>query len=237
MRLITFTGMSRSGNHAVIRWLIAHLENAGHEVWFHNNSKVDRMDHLSFVMPHVNASTNKVLLVSFEDVHIDGRMSALSGVAHRNVLLLRDPLNLFASRVRGLAPPRGTALPAEADARDRAMASVAVAKEMPGQIGNYINHYREFSGATFFLHNKVCVDYNKWIIDKAHGTEVVERGFGLPFMDSWTGEMSNSSFGSPRGPSDFLSRWRSCWEERAYRPVRESRDLVRISREMGVSGV
>lgn len=87
MKFLTFTGMSRSGNHGVIRWLVAHYEEAGYGVYFYNNTVPLFLEHVNFIMPHVDRSVKKAFIVSFEDVQINQRFSKLTASADHNILL------------------------------------------------------------------------------------------------------------------------------------------------------
>lgn len=235
MKFVTFTGMSRSGNHGVIRWLVAHYEEAGYEVYFYNNTVVAFLEHLNFLVPNLDKSVKKVFLVSLEDVHINQRFSKLSAVADHNILLLRDPANLFASRLMGLAPDRGLLLPETAGDRDHLVASTATSKTLPMQIEKYRNHHAEFADKTKFLGNKVCISYNSWVSDEAYRREIVEKGLGLSFSDSKYKTRAGSSFGKPPSfTEEYFERWRAFWDHPVYAAVRGDEELMNISRDMGV---
>lgn len=235
MKFVTMTGMSRSGNHGVIRWIVAHYEEAGYSVHFYNNTVVAFLEHLHFVMPHTDPSVKKVLLVSLEDVPINQRFSRLSSVADHNILLLRDPANLFASRINGLAPNRGLALPDSACPAERDRALVATFEGMPSQVERYRNHYEEFSGATDFLRNKIAICYNSWVVDESYRRSVIEGGLGLAFTDSRYMARAGSSFGrEPKSADEYFTRWRSVWNHPAYSRIRHDIGLMDVSRSMGV---
>lgn len=236
MKFVTVTGMSRSGNHGLIRWLVAHYEESGYSVHFYNNTVVAFLEHLDFVMPDVDRSTKRVLLVSLEDVAINERFSKMSARADHNVLLCRDPANLFASRLAGLAPDRGLALPDGASERDRMLAAAATSKALSVQLDRYMNHHGEFSGRTSFLKNKVCVSYNRWVSDEAYRRGIVEDRLRLEFSDAKYKTRAGSSFGkAPSETEDYFRRWATCWDSPVYRQVRDNKALMDISREFGVS--
>lgn len=235
MKFVTFTGMSRSGNHGVIRWIVAHYEEAGYEVYFYNNTVVAFLEHLNFLVPNLDKSAKKVFLVSLEDVHINQRFSKLSAVADHNILLTRDPANLFASRLMGLAPDRGLLFPESASEKDRVVLSVATSKALPMQVEKYRNHHAEFSGKTKFLGNKVCISYNSWVSDEAYRRGIAEKGLGLPFSDSKYKTRAGSSFGKPPETTDeYFDRWKAFWDHPVYAAVRGDEELMDISRGMGV---
>jgi len=230
------TGMSRSGNHGFIRWLIAHYEEAGYAVHFYNNTVVAFLEHLSFMMPHVDKSVKKVLLVSLEDVQINQRFSTLSSSADHNIILMRDPANLFASRIKGLQPDRGLAFPDGWSDAQKAAGAAGTYRSLPGQIEKYRNHYGEFSGETGFLKNKVCVSYNRWVVDEAYRMQIIEGSLGLKFSDSKYKTRAGSSFGAPpKSTEEYFDRWKIYWESQIYRPIRDDEALMKIAGEFGVS--
>ncbi len=236
MKFITMTGMSRSGNHGFIRWLIAHYEEAGYAVHFYNNTVVAFLEHLHFVMPHVDKSAKKVLLVSLEDVAINQRFSTLSSSADHNILLVRDPANLFASRIKGLQPDRGLAFPEGWNQAQRVAGASVTQRAIPGQIEKYRNHHSEFSGETNFLKSKVCVSYNRWVADEAYRMGIVEDSLGLKFSDSKYKTRAGSSFGPPpKSAEDYFDRWKKYWDDPIYRTVREDEGLMEIARDFGLN--
>lgn len=234
MKFITITGMSRSGNHGVIRWLLAHYEESGYSVHFYNNTVVAFLEHLHFIMPDVDRSTKRLLLVSLEDVVINERFSKLSSLADHNILLVRDPANLFASRLAGLAPDRGLSLPPSAQEKDKITAVAATSNSLPAQIEKYKNHHAEFSGRTDFLRKKLCISYNQWVANEQYRRNLA-GGLGLDFSDSKYKTRAGSSFGvAPASEEDYFNRWRIFWDNPVYSLVRNDDFLIKTSREMGV---
>lgn len=236
MKYITLLGMSRSGNHAIVRWLTSHWEEAGYAVFFQNNVSWTFLQHLEFLMGERDRESKKVLLVSLEDLNavVDERMGSLTRMADHNILLMRDPLNLFASRIEGLGPDRGLFFRDGADERERTLAATEVMRSLPRQMDNYINHWREFSRQTSLLSNKVCVSYNDWVMHGEYRRRIVE-GLGLSFSDSGYMTRVDSSFdGHVQAPDDYLNRWRALWDRRVFSPVRDNPDMIRIAGEFGV---
>lgn len=227
--------MSRSGNHGVIRWLVAHYEEAGYEVYFYNNTVVAFLEHIEFIAPHVDKSVKKVFLVSFEDVHINQRFSTLSSFADHNILLLRDPANLFASRLVGLAPDRGLSMPPSYGEKEKAFAVEATSRALPFQMEKYLNHHAEFSGKTHFLSNKVCISYNNWVMDESYRAKIVVDKLGLSFTDAKYETRAGSSFGkTPSSKEEYFDRWKSCLGNPVYSAVTNNDSLMSISKEFGV---
>jgi hypothetical protein len=235
MKFITMTGMSRSGNHGIIRWIVSHYEESGHAVHFYNNTVVPFLEHINFMMPDVDKSTKKVLLVSLEDVAINERFSKMSSLADHNILLVRDPANLFASRIAGLGPDRGLLMPEGSGERDKMIGAAATSKALPNQVERYKNHYGEFCGDTNFLGKKVCISYNRWVVDEDYRRGIVESTLGLKFSDAKYKNRAGSSFGKPASSAEeYLDRWKTCWNNPIYAPIRNDDSLMDISRSFGV---
>lgn len=237
MKYVTLCGMSKSGNHALVRWMTSHWEEAGYRVFFRNNVERRFLEHLAFVMESRDREDKKVFIVSLEDRHaaVDRGLSELTATADHNVLIVRDPLNLFASRLAGLRPPSGLKFDPEDDERARSVLSSTVRRAMQAQIDNYTNHWREYSGESNLLSNKVCVCYNYWVTDPSYRRSLIEESFGLAFTDSSYSVKAGSSFGRPDwSPVDYMNRWRHFWDDRVFQPVRENGRLLEIARLLGV---
>jgi hypothetical protein len=181
-------GMSRSGNHAIIDWILSQASG--------------RTCFLNCVEPQTNpfitarplacgrrivanfpgfdvkaelrgAFTDKdLLLVSHEDCflgtvakgayedHHDGFVGP--SLERRDVLILRDPFNLFASRMRG----------------EFGDVSTSTALRIWKQ------HAREFLDVRRYLkHPRILIDYNQWASRKSYRREISEQ-LGLQFTDS-----------------------------------------------------
>jgi hypothetical protein len=235
MKFITMTGLSRSGNHGIIRWLVNHYEESGYKIYFYNNTVVPFLEHIHFMMPDMDRLTKRVLLISLEDITINERFSKMSSLADHNILLMRDPANLFASRLIGLAPDRGLSFPKSWGEKDRTLGSIATFKAMPAQIDKYRNHYMEFSGNTNFINNKVSISYNQWVVDEEYRRKIIEVSLGLKFTDAKYKTRAGSSFGkSPSSTDDYFERWKTCWDNPVYDSVKNDKQLMEISHEFGV---
>lgn len=244
MKFITVNGLSRSGNHAIIRWMVGQYEDSGYEVFFHNNAIKNFMEYLNLrggggmhglpspnpkfidILMHITRNDKKVFVISFEDLTIDERLGQMTEFADHNVVILRDPYNLFASRIQGLLPPRGR------------KGAKKVSDLQEAEVNKYISQYQEFAGESSHLKNKVCISYNSWVADSDY-RKATSESLGAKFTDAKYRYRACSSFGpkSPielpsEKPEDFLERYKACWEDPMFNRIKESEELATISKNI-----
>jgi hypothetical protein len=174
---IQITGLRRSGNHAIINWLRGNFEDAGYKVRHDNDSQL-----LRTVTWHP-CTDKEVYIVSFEDQDIKVIPKLPDHVESFNFIILRDPFNCLASRMR-----RG----------------YSITREL------YLSYANEFVGKTNFVDEpKCCVNYNRWLIDYNYRSCIIQR-FGLVCTDAHFHTMSEmSSFGDTIPEKEHLiSRWK-----------------------------
>jgi hypothetical protein len=242
MKFITVNGLSRSGNHAIIRWIVGQYKDFGYESFFHNNAIRNFMEYLQLrgggavegfptanpkfheIIMHLTAADKKMFAISFEDLIFDQRFGEITKFTDHNVVILRDPFNLFASRIEGLPPPRGK------------RGHEKTADKQDDEIKKYISQYEEFVGKTNYLSNKICISYNNWVADKEYRRSIAEQ-FGVKFTDARYAQRACSSFGGKGGsmslpsekPEDFLNRYKACLDEPMFRKIKENEELASIA--------
>ncbi len=222
-------GMSRSGNHAVINWMLAHMPgrtcfaNCAEPLWNPLQSarplddgrrivvnydgfdleaelrgEFSRKD--NFVFSHEDTFLGPVAAGMFEKCH-----DAMVGPSRErtDVLILRDPYNLFASRIRAGI---GTV-------------SNAVALRIWKQ------HAREFLGVRRVLkQRRVLVNYNRWHAERSYRRNLAGQ-LDLEFRDARVHEIppagNGSSFDGFRfqgraGRMRTRDRWRHYADDPAF---------------------
>src|SRR5579872_5967290 len=105
-----FWGLSRSGNHPVIDWI---RQNSAMPITFYNDvyapnrPRIITPEEIGIVSP----VEDEAILLSYEDIDLSaisglptiaGRDKIITGATHVNILLIRDPFNIFASRKKHL---------------------------------------------------------------------------------------------------------------------------------------
>lgn len=224
---IRFVGLQRSGNHAIINWI---LSQASKPFAFFNNAWPNH----PFLDPPDQGSTGeteyRLVLISFEDRPLPLLASRWTyphnvtttpwTVSRRiDLLLLRDPFNLFASRRRSNTVETGSS-------------HYLSGLSMP-QL--YLSYLREAEGETNFLqHDRIVVSYNRWIDSQAYRKELAQR-IGFKFTDAGIGEVSQHGGGSSfEGTSacgqghmmKTTERWRYFQNERDFRRMFRNSEML-----------
>ena len=194
--------LRRSGGHGVIDWLLKHHE--GNKIHYNQARPVSPgvLDVVCNEIVQIPGDFGKPLfeLISFEDLPLD-LVARTVRPSRRAILMLRDPFNLFASRLRNME-------------NHPASDGSGIAG------GNHINpaiwkqYAREFLKPRFLPH-AVRLNFNVWYrsvsyrryIAEQLGWTFTDQGFGS--TDGWRFSLG-SSFGD-RDPKnlDLFNRWRA----------------------------
>lgn len=192
-------GLKRSGNHAVIDWL-----NEDKKIFVLNNvlpvkyDLADRTEMQTGTLPASRMSWRRLLshrfirrepyiLMTIEDQSLVKLAIGERESADRNLLIIREPINLFSSRIRKASNVEMIAYPPARNwIFDRA---VELWKE----------HCREALGATQHLRAKVVIYFDRWLIDSSYRAELL-RELELPRAPSVAMAVNTSPVG---GGSSF----------------------------------
>lgn len=190
-------GMKRSGNHAVANWLTA-----GSNLAFFNNVipiaailKGDRpMPAPVKLGTWVNGRTRipywntvrlwkRDVLFSLEDHAL--RVTPFSDFSGsgRNILLVRDPYNLFASRIR------------KSSLVDNPAYATGPGEMFDRAIGVWKQHAREFLGDTALLSAKTCIYFNQWFVSEQYRQNIAAE-LDLQVSDVGLSRVSGDGGGS-----------------------------------------
>ena len=187
---IRFVGLKRSGNHAILNWLLRQRKGS---VAFFNDVRPEAPYEASRLvgatsddLREVDTATYSIedtSLAVIADRHAYPRRDAYPGlrVGRRlDVLLLRDPFNLFASRFRRGAPWGSKAL----------YINGISAPQM------WVTYALESVGRTRWLeHDCVTIDYNRWCSSREYRRELA-RTLDLEFTDEGFTEVTGFGGGS-----------------------------------------
>jgi len=147
---IQVLGMRRSGNHAIISWI---LSNFTGDVCHYNNILIEKdglfVEDEQIFSKTYNSSGLSCKLYSYEDYSFDKVLPYLNQ-SDNKVLVLRDPFNVFASRIK-----RARKIDDIAD-----IFGVLTTRTV---LETWKQHAKEFLGRTQHLgKNLIKINFNKW---------------------------------------------------------------------------
>ena len=244
---IRFVGLRRTGNHAVINWIaqqepgkVQHLNNL---IPAENPFRY-KYEHLRDYYPDHGKQAERYrqeaignfvkkdcLIYSYEDFSLPQIASKSFERKHDiylgktgkryDILLLRDPFNLIASRLKS--------------------EMMGVRAKSQNVVELWIDYAKEFLGETNYLKlNKVCVNYNRWAGDQDYRREIAEQ-LELEFSDRGLYEVrklgGGSSFDGVKFDGDarkmdVLNRWKKFKDDPAYRQLVNNGELIAYSEKI-----
>ncbi len=172
-KIVFAHGLKRSGNHAVINWILEQSELAffnnaipvkailkGKKKWPRQSTYTQWIKYQALAQSIKNfapsiyktAVTDNRALVSFEDIGLDYRFFAPRPEGSIDLLILRDPQNLFASRIKKAFSREWLEVyPRENN------------KFMQRATQLWKQHAKEALGQSSFLEKPVVVFFDSWI--------------------------------------------------------------------------
>ena len=249
--------MRRSGHHAIVNWIRYHIDGRH---YFLNDCTLGKNPFESAVQQSclVNGYFGEhrllrlgserrgtftykgALLYNYEEAdirHVPGLMSAAQEEAwvgrsrqRHDVLILRDPFNLVASKLKwayGVV--------------DRP--SKPTLDDVRGARDLWKIYAREFIGETSYLPDRVNISYNDWFVDRAHRDELAARlGFenrdlGIAEVAKWGPTLSRDSFDGLKYEGraqdmKVLERWKAFADDPLYRELLADEEIHRLSAEI-----
>lgn len=229
------SGMRRSGNHAVINWVLKQLHGA---TCYNNN--------MGPFHPPENTIIKKIkfrgfskfnLLVSLEDkwckdafLNYDFFKFGKSRQKY-NVLILRDPYNMFASR---WVWKDEFGILFREDLEHQKMI-IEIWKE-------HARTYIQWQNGQEFLNcgKGIAINYNRWFRDKKYRNEIANQ-LGLRFTDAGKEDITNYGHGSSFDGRDLhkqasnlkvLERWKGTIDDPKYRMLFEDVELRELARSI-----
>ena len=244
--------MARSGIHAIVNWMTAQID--GRYCFLNcvglKENPFEAARPLSSGRPYVanyeafdlareregDFSLKDHLLYSYEDCFLgmvvsdtfESNHDAWLGVSERrvDVLVLRDPFNLFASRKKAeFVNP---------DVTERPVISWSTARRMWKQ------YAREFiRGRRYLPHERVLIRYNDWATDPAYRRRIA-RALGVDFTDAGLESVPECAGGSSFDGTAYdgeaeqmetLQRWKHFRDDEQYRALFDE-EMLRFSEEI-----
>lgn len=180
------------------------------------------------------------LIYSYEDQELERVASSLFERKHDmylgksekrfDLIVMRDPFNLFASRFQ--TKPRD-------DGPNFSMLEVYSKRYSLPEL--WISYAKECLGETSFLPSeKVIVNYNEWFVNVGYRKQIAEK-IGISFSDEGFSDVSEAGRGSSFDGSryagqaykmDVMSRWRSYVDNPSYRSLLSTERLLLYSEKL-----
>lgn len=246
---IRVIGMKRAGNHAIINWL-GH-QNSGKRVYFLNNIEPktnpfitgwhkDGGERLIFNNFRVLRSQEikghflrkDCLIYNYEDCFLEditnkefeqNREKWVGSSAKKyDVLILRDPFNMFASRV----------------ARSKYDKTMLIDLDYLRKL--WKQYAKEFLGKTNILKQKITFNFNLWVLSKEYRINIAKE-LRLAFSDNGLYETTPMGGGSsfeyrlkfnPSERLKTLERYKVLKADKRYRNILKDEELINLSREI-----
>lgn len=228
---LRIVGLRRSGNHAIVNWILN--QEAGETCWINDlrmrkNPFYWKYEALKKRHPQYQEKTERLrqdmsgrftpkdcLAYSFEDYELTkvvnnrfaNRHDLYFGKSQKkyDVLILRDPYNLMASRLKS----------GKVSVRDNDKTATDL----------WVAYAKEFLGETQILDNeKVCISYNHWFSDAAYRQAIAQQ-LQLDFSDTGVNAVATQGGGSSfdgqnldgqAATMDVLNRWRQFADDPAF---------------------
>ena len=246
---IRIVGLRRSGNHAIINWLASHYNR---KICFLNDVKPITNPFLTFKKNTIifnkdfykefnidkekcgKFSKKKCLMYSYED-------ESLKNIFHKNfkknhdkfvgkskkiynIIILRDPFNMFASRFA-----------LNYHSRKKNFLKEFKIREL------WKSYAREYLGETDYLgKNKITINYNLWFSNNNYRRSI-ENKLGLKPNDEKIREILNFGNGSSFDGMKFngdankmkvLERWKILANDEIYKFILKDKQLIKYSNKI-----
>lgn len=206
-KIIVVHGMKRSGNHAIIHWLLAHgrfifINNilpinpvlSGKELipsqaefnyqWLRKRLPLHKRFPVSLDFGSKRLLWKPSMMVSLEDHDLKTTPDLIAACRVENILIIRDPQNMFASRIRKASTRTShPAYPARAGA------------DLDRVIRLWKVHAREFLSTTSHLENKTCIYFDLWFSSREYRMSICQA-LGFNFTDKGYSKVATEGGGS-----------------------------------------
>ena len=200
---IRIIGMQRSGNHPIIDWIASMLPDKSCVLNFvngpnpleHHIKKEDIL--IGLTLNEILTANKEYLVYNYEDETISeifnkNRNENIIGTSDKkfDVLILRDPYNLFASRIK-----RGSVkLGHKTTEQQLILRKLWI--ECANEALNKTNNLTQ---------NKTVILFNKWFVDEDYRKELAEK-FGLKYNDKTLNTVSKVGAGSSFNGFNYQNR-------------------------------
>jgi len=218
--------LKRSGAHGFEEWLFPHFSNYG----FVNNTNIRQP-----LSRGASAADKDNIIFGFEDIKLDvipGFNNGTDGIIKQNIsdfdtitniLFIRDPYNLFASRLRKNQDDK------------RMFMDESTVRLWKG-------YAKEAIGETSYLSNKVVVNFGRWYTIREYRNQISEK-LGLEFTDEGIKKVGirGSSFDGKKIKNSrnlgVLERWTEFIGNEEYNDLINDEELASLYRQVNEIGI
>ncbi|MCC5931178.1 MAG: hypothetical protein JJU28_18160 [Cyclobacteriaceae bacterium] len=222
-KLIIFTGLKRSGNHAIINWIIGQEPGV---IGFYNDLPIEKSmfkgqmeSHFSIVKTKFPAS----VICSYEDKlpkdvfsnkninHIKKTFGHFQSII--KIILIRDPFNYFSSRMHHHN-------------------NIKLFSDNPETLLDNINKWKIYARTIIMdknIHNYLFINYNDWVLNLQYRKKISTL-IGVKFNDIRFLEQSKYGKGSSfqMNNREFLSRWKKSRNLKIYKDIFKDKELIEL---------
>ena len=253
-REFRIVGLMRTGNHVIINWLFSMLDepkcflnyvepNRNPFIYFKRKGTLTQFPQVYFQKNRIKFEQlgllrkKNALLYSYEDEYLDKIFTDKFALNHDrwvgksrkkyNVLLLRDPFNLFASRLKR-------------EEKHKNRYSLKDENERRHVIAIWKQYAREFLGETNHLpEQKIMINYNEWITSDEYRSQLVnELQMNVQKKDDVLEEFleigGGSSFNNEQKPTleELLGRWKKYRNNSLFIEIFRDQELIELSNKI-----
>jgi GR25 family glycosyltransferase involved in LPS biosynthesis len=222
-RVISVNGIRRSGNHIIIDWIKSGLSK---EVKFFNNLKNQKIiNDIKRIIGKNNKRQTSHIMISFEEQHSNLKdeqspLNQMIDLFHHNILVLRDPLNLFASHIK-----RGFL-----NRTDES--SFVFLNKVIDLWWYHFNYLRKDKRVYTIIYNKFVLDtnYRKKValdLQLSPDDKVLD---GVPYYGGGS-SFDKKSFRGRGIEMDTLNRWQYMTDDPHFKIILNNKKLIKISKE------
>jgi hypothetical protein len=236
---ISVSALMRSGHHAIIQWIQGHFDEPlmvlndvppGTNPWVAARSDATTYpDRCGNLQPRAGVIYNyedRDLSLIFSPEFIKLKPLYLGKSEHNyNLIVIRDPQNCFASRIRWLDQLESPTIPHLRHAEGRKML-----------VEQWKQYAKEYLGITQMVPNKVAVDFNQWFLDEDYRRQLSFK-LGLEFNDRYKDQLATqgkSSFDDVKylknaNEMKVLDRWQRFKDNPIYMELTTDKELLELA--------
>lgn len=218
---IQFYGIKRSGNHAIISWILGHFENSIH----YNDCTVDKNSNIFYKTceePQTPQSNNFRKLVSFED-NLQSNNSTIKYIgdllpsSKLRIIIIRDPYNTYASRIK---------LSEKLKIKSISWCNPEI----------WIDIAKEFLGITNYLNASLKINYNMWFKNKNYRKELsknfglfTDKNINLVYPDKIGSSFDDFKYNTEASKMSVIHRWKTMINTHAFKEIFKNKELISLN--------